>query len=210
MAIRKRARGSKPVGYEKIRKANLRPEKVEEAAQSAVTSMKVEAEAAGVSRAAEMETVVAEAPSTVAEASSVVAEAPSTVTGVTAAPVSDVTESAACETTEKASESKAAAEKAPETEKSPESEKAPEAKEAAVQVAEETEEAGDDTEVNIVLQFQGRELSDAALNERFERTWTVDLGRSLDEVESLALYVKPEDSAAYYVVNEDINGSFPI
>ena len=63
-----------------------------------------------------------------------------------------------------------------------------------------------------IVQFRGREVSKETIEHRFQDVWTKDFGRKIGEVKSVAFYVKPEDSAVYYVVNgeEEDRGSFPI
>ena len=61
-----------------------------------------------------------------------------------------------------------------------------------------------------VLQFQGREVTTAQLEERFKEIWTKDLDRKYTEVKKVAFYVKPEESAVYFVVNDSEPGSFGI
>ena len=63
-----------------------------------------------------------------------------------------------------------------------------------------------------IVQFRGREVSKETIEHRFQDVWTKDCGRKIGEVKSVAFYVKPEDSAVYFVVNgeEEDRGSFPI
>ncbi|MCR5525818.1 MAG: DUF6465 family protein [Lachnospiraceae bacterium] len=61
-----------------------------------------------------------------------------------------------------------------------------------------------------VLQFQGKEVSGSDLNARFAEVWTKDLGKSLSDVKKVTYYIKPEESAAYFVVNDSDEGSFGI
>lgn len=63
-----------------------------------------------------------------------------------------------------------------------------------------------------IVQFRGREVSKETIEHRFQDVWTKDFGRKIGEVKSVAFYVKPEDSAVYFVVNgeEEDRGSFPI
>ncbi len=69
-----------------------------------------------------------------------------------------------------------------------------------------------ETEISLFIQFQGREITMSGISERFEKTWVRDFGRSMNEVGKVAFYVKPEDSAVYFVVNDDPDesGSFGI
>ncbi|SFK76542.1 hypothetical protein SAMN05216390_103167 [Lachnospiraceae bacterium KH1T2] len=66
------------------------------------------------------------------------------------------------------------------------------------------------TTYEYVLQFQGKEVSSNDLNARFAEVWTKDLGKSLSDVKKVTYYIKPEESAAYFVVNDTDEGSFGI
>ena len=66
------------------------------------------------------------------------------------------------------------------------------------------------TEITFYLQFGGREVSKAQLEERLKEVWTKDLGRKIAELKSVAYYVKPEEATAYFVVNDEVEGSFAI
>lgn len=62
-------------------------------------------------------------------------------------------------------------------------------------------------DINLVFQYQGRELSQAGMVEAVMNAWTGG-GNDPADVKSLELYVKPEDSAVYYVVNGTESGQF--
>ena len=50
----------------------------------------------------------------------------------------------------------------------------------------------------IYLQFAGREILDK------------DLGNKVRDLVDVKIYVKPEECAAYYVINNDVTGSFEL
>ena len=58
------------------------------------------------------------------------------------------------------------------------------------------------------LQFSGKSYSIEDLTKIAEDVWKYDLHKDEEAYKSLELYVKPEESVAYYVFNEDIAGSF--
>ena len=62
---------------------------------------------------------------------------------------------------------------------------------------------------NVYVQFAGKEISTAALTELVTETW-VALGHRASSIKSLDLYVKPEDSAAYYVINGKESGKIEL
>ncbi len=59
---------------------------------------------------------------------------------------------------------------------------------------------------NVVLEYQGRQLFQSDLVERAKRVWA-DAGRTV-AIESMDLYVKPEDGAVYCVINGEPCGKF--
>lgn len=60
----------------------------------------------------------------------------------------------------------------------------------------------------INLQFAGKSYSMEDLQRIANDVWKYDLHKSDEAYTSLELYVKPEESVAYYVFNGDITGSF--
>ena len=68
------------------------------------------------------------------------------------------------------------------------------------------------SDVKVFLEFQGRQVSFEQIEERFEKVWTKDFGRKLADIKDRSMYIKPEDSAVYFVVNDnpDETGSFGI
>lgn len=60
----------------------------------------------------------------------------------------------------------------------------------------------------INLQFGGKSYSVEDLQKIAGDVWKYDLHKTDEEYTSLELYVKPEESIAYYVFNGDITGSF--
>ena len=59
---------------------------------------------------------------------------------------------------------------------------------------------------NVYVQFAGLEISTADLTAKVTEEW-VALGHRASSIKSLDLYVKPEDMAAYYVINGKASGS---
>ncbi|MGN8800646.1 DUF6465 family protein [Candidatus Merdisoma sp. HCP28S3_D10] len=62
---------------------------------------------------------------------------------------------------------------------------------------------------NVYVQFAGKEISTTALTELVTEKW-VALGHRASSIKSLDLYVKPEDSAAYYVINGKESGKIEL
>ena len=80
---------------------------------------------------------------------------------------------------------------------------------AAVKTEEpKTKAAAVKTEVSV--QFAGKEYTTERLVEIAKDVWQYDLGNAPEEFKSVELYVKPEESAVYYVINGTTSGSFGI
>lgn len=79
-----------------------------------------------------------------------------------------------------------------------------EEKEAAAKLRAAEKEKADNLKPEIILQYQGGETDVSALVEAAKADFHSAKKRTL--VTSLKLYIKPEESAAYYVINENHNG----
>ena len=55
------------------------------------------------------------------------------------------------------------------------------------------------------LQFNEQEVELSAVEANVKKDWK-DQGRKLTEIESLDIYVKPQEGKAYYVVNKEVEG----
>lgn len=53
-----------------------------------------------------------------------------------------------------------------------------------------------------IVQYQGREVDTEALVKQAKVYWK-QAGHKLQEMETLDIYVKPEENAAYYSINKD-------
>ena len=62
---------------------------------------------------------------------------------------------------------------------------------------------------NVYVQFAGLEISTADLTAKVTEEW-VALGHRASYIKSLDLYVKPEDMAAYYVINGKESGKIAL
>lgn len=62
----------------------------------------------------------------------------------------------------------------------------------------------------IYMQFAGREILDNDLLDKVKEIWTKELGNKVKDLVDLKIYVKPEECAAYYVINGDVTGSFEL
>lgn len=62
----------------------------------------------------------------------------------------------------------------------------------------------------VYLQYLGKEINKEDLTNQVKEIWTGELGRKASELKTLALYLKPEENAAYYVINDDVSGKLPL
>lgn len=62
----------------------------------------------------------------------------------------------------------------------------------------------------ITIQFDNKSYTPETLTQIAKDVWKYDLKKKASELDTIELYVKPEDSAVYYVFNKEIEGSFLI
>ena len=62
----------------------------------------------------------------------------------------------------------------------------------------------------LYVQFADKSYSMDELVKIAEDVWVYDLGKKAADMKSVEIYVKPEESRAYFVVNGEENGSFLI
>lgn len=60
------------------------------------------------------------------------------------------------------------------------------------------------------VQFSGKSYAEEELVKMAKDVWKYDLNQKAGDLESLELYVKPEESVVYYVMNKEFTGSFYI
>lgn len=106
---------------------------------------------------------------------------------------------AAAKTTEKAAEAKTTetAKKAPA--KKTTARKTPAKRTTTKKAAVVTEE--------VYLQYAGKEFSFADLTAKVKEIWK-EMGKKAADLKDIKVYVKPEENAAYYVINNEETGSF--
>lgn len=83
----------------------------------------------------------------------------------------------------------------------------------AVEEAEEVKEvkkvrkpaAKKEVKTKIMIQHQGREVDSKDLIAAVKKEWTKSKHK-VGDMKSMDLYIKPEDGAAYYVINGDVTG----
>lgn len=87
--------------------------------------------------------------------------------------------------------------------------KAPAKKET---VKKETKAATKKAEVkaDVQIQFSGKAYTTDELVKIAKDVWKYDLGNKEADFKTVELYVKPEESLTYYVINGEVSGSFAI
>lgn len=63
---------------------------------------------------------------------------------------------------------------------------------------------------NIYLQYMGKEFSTSDVMKKVKEIWTKELGKETTELRSVNVYLKPEEFAAYYVINEEVTGKIDL
>lgn len=61
---------------------------------------------------------------------------------------------------------------------------------------------------NVVIQYQGRERMEQGLLEQVRKD-ILRQGVKDEEIEEVNIYIKPEESAVFYVANNNIQGQIP-
>lgn len=70
--------------------------------------------------------------------------------------------------------------------------------------------AAPEVETAVHFEFNGKSYTPEDLVKICKDVWKYDLNGKEEELESVELYVKPEENVTYYVINGDIKGSFNI
>ena len=60
------------------------------------------------------------------------------------------------------------------------------------------------------VQFAGKEVTENEIMDKVKEIWTKELGNKVKDMITVNVYVKPEDSAAYYVINDEVTGSIEL
>jgi len=112
-----------------------------------------------------------------------------------AAPVVKKVANTAKTTTTKAT--KAATKKAEEVKSAAEEVKAEVTKKVAAKKTTSTKQK----KTNVFIQYNFQEISEDALITRIVDKWVAETGKRESSIKTLDVYIKPEDNAAYYVIN---------
>ena len=61
----------------------------------------------------------------------------------------------------------------------------------------------------VYFEFAGKQIASSAVTEAVEKTY-VEAGNKASSIKSIKLYIKAEDSAVYYVINESVTGKIEL
>ena len=59
----------------------------------------------------------------------------------------------------------------------------------------------------VYVQYLGREILAKDVLNNIKKIWTDDMGKKEKDLKDVKIYIKPEESKAYYVINGDVSGS---
>ncbi len=62
---------------------------------------------------------------------------------------------------------------------------------------------------NIFLEYQEKQIMESAIIAKAKQIWK-DSGNTAASLKTLQVYVKPEENTAYYVINDEVTGSFSL
>lgn len=66
------------------------------------------------------------------------------------------------------------------------------------------------TKVEYFLQFGGKEFTDKDIYQEVKNVWTKELKNKVGDMKSVQIYIKPEEEAAYYVINGETTGKIDL
>lgn len=128
----------------------------------------------------------------------------------TAKVTTDTAKKSEVKTETKAAEVKPVAAAKPAAEKKAPAKKAP-AKKAPAKSAEKKAPAKKEAvKEAVTLQFAGKSYSTEDLVKIAKDVWKYDLKQKVSDFKSVELFVKPEESVCYYIINGDVTGNFGI
>ena len=58
----------------------------------------------------------------------------------------------------------------------------------------------------VYVQWLGKEVSEKDIVDSIKKIWTEEMGKKEADLTDLKIYIKPEDTGAHYVINNDITG----
>ena len=62
---------------------------------------------------------------------------------------------------------------------------------------------------SVFVEYQGFQVEEKEIIAKVKELW-VNEGNKIKYIKDLSLYIKPEENAAYYVINDDISGKIDL
>ncbi|MCI8854718.1 MAG: hypothetical protein HFI32_14705, partial [Lachnospiraceae bacterium] len=62
---------------------------------------------------------------------------------------------------------------------------------------------------NVTVEYAGKQYEEKDIIQKIKDAW-VDAGKKIKEIKSLNIYIKPEETAAYYVINDVESGKITL
>ena len=62
----------------------------------------------------------------------------------------------------------------------------------------------------VYVQFAGKEVTTTDVIAMVKKVWTEEMGNKVKDMIDVKVYIKPEESAAYYVINDEVTGSIQL
>ena len=59
----------------------------------------------------------------------------------------------------------------------------------------------------VYLQYYGKEIDKDDVMKKVKEVWTKEMKKKIGDMRTVALYLKPEDNQAYFVINGEVTGS---
>ena len=59
------------------------------------------------------------------------------------------------------------------------------------------------------VEYAGKQVEEKVVIAKVKELWVAD-GNKIKDLKTLNLYVKPEENAAYYVINENVSGKIEL
>ncbi len=67
-----------------------------------------------------------------------------------------------------------------------------------------------EVKTEMFLQFDGKEFTEKEIFQKVKEVWTKVLKNKVGDMKDVKIYLKPEESAAYYVINDDTSGKIEL
>ena len=62
---------------------------------------------------------------------------------------------------------------------------------------------------NVTVEYAGNQYEEKDIVQKIKEAWVAD-GKKIKDIQILNLYIKPEEAAAYYVINEGETGKIAL